>query len=912
MLENVHKIEQKWQSKWERAKVYEADANPRKEKIFTSNIIPYVNGNIHIGHAFTYTRLDAWARFKRMQGFNVCLAQGFHATGEPILGSVERLKQGDPSQIDIFKTYGATDADLKSFIEQGAEGVAKFWSERITETMKSMGFSVDWRRKFITAIEPTFNRFIEWQYNTLRKLGYVAQGTHPVIWCPHCQSPTGDHDRLEGEGESPIEYTLLKFKLVDSLSAEQRAPIYLVAATLRPETVYGITNIWLNPDAEYVIVMTGNELWLVSAQAVPKLQDQLPDVRDIGHVSAEQLLGKRAIEPISGRSIPILPAHFVEAEAATGVVMSVPAHAPYDWIAVKELLDQPEQLERFGVLAKELEPISIATTSGLPNPPAVKISEKLGIKSQKERDKLDEATSIVYKREFHTGILSEKCGPWAGKKISEVKEGLVSKFTGEKIAASMWEPTGTVVCRCKTRNHVKILENQWFLRYSDEKWKEKVRRSLGDVKIIPAEARANFEATIGWLKDKACARRSGLGTKLPWDPDWIIETLSDSTIYMAYYTISHILSANKIKPEQLPDELFDFVLLGKGNEKSAAKQSGLPLKIVKKLRQEFDYWYPLDMRNSGKDLIQNHLTFYLFHHTAIFDEKKWPRAISVNGYVNVEGEKMSKSKGNFLPLRDLIDKFGSDFVRINIASSGEGMDDADWRDENAASYKSRIEWQAELARDVKKSKRAKPAEIDAWLLSKLQGIIADTTAAFEELRFRTGVQHCLFDVTNALRWYLKRVGGISGAHKKTLQTALDVAVRMLCPLAPHACEELWSKLGGRGFAVNAAWPASDNKLTDKDVENSEELIRKTIADVNAVKKLVAKKGITAKKVTLFVALTKMFPMPKQKASQLQTLRDAHGFLARELECEVEIVDADASKHEKAFKAKPDKLGILIE
>lgn len=912
MFERIHEIEKKWQRRWAESKLFEADANPRRKKIFTSNVIPYVNGDAHLGHAFTYTRVDAWARFKRMQGYNVCLAQGFHATGEPILGTVERLKQGDPTQLETFKTYGATDDDIRTFEQLGAEGVARFWTERIIETCSSMGFSVDWRRKFITAIEPSFNRFIEWQYNTLRKLGYVCQGTHPVIWCPHCQSPTGDHDRLQGEGESPIEYTLLKFKLVDALSAEHRAPIYLVAATLRPETVNGVTNIWINPDAEYAITMVGNELWLVATQAVPKLQDQLPDVRDIGHVPAGQLLGKRTIEPIRGRAVPILPAHFVEAESATGVVMSVPAHAPYDWIAVKELLDRPEELERFGVKADELTPITIASTPELPDPPGVKVCEKLGIKSQKERDKLDEATSLVYKREFHMGVLNAQCGEWAGKKISEIKEPLVRAFVERGIAASMWEPTGTVVCRCRTRNHVKILENQWFLKFSDEKWKERVKRALAQMQIIPDEARANFEATITWLKDKACARRSGLGTRLPWDPEWIVETLSDSTIYMAYYTIAHIISEEKIKAESLTDAVFDFVFLGKGDAKAVARSSGLPLRTLKRMRAEFDYWYPLDMRNSGKDLVQNHLTFFLFHHVAIFDEKKWPKAISVNGYVNVEGEKMSKSKGNFIPLRNLIEKFGADLTRINIASSAEGIDDADWRESAISSFKGRLQFLDELVRDLGKARGKKVGLPESALLSQMQKSIQITTAAYDELRFRSGVQACLFDATNAIKWYLKRVGGIKNASKKVLKDAATAAVLLLSPLTPHICEELWSMLGRKGFISMAPWPEANEKLVDKEAEAAEDLIKKTLADVDAVKKLVAKKGMAAKKVTLFVAQTKLFPVPKQKDAQLKTLADAKDFLARELGCAVEVVDADASKHEKAAKARPDKLGIFLE
>ncbi|MCX6815489.1 MAG: class I tRNA ligase family protein, partial [Candidatus Aenigmarchaeota archaeon] len=209
------KIEKKWQKKWEEKKLFQADVDKRK-KFFTSNVIPYVNGNAHIGHSYTFTRTDVYARYKRMRGLNTLMAQGFHATGEPILGTVERLKKGDANQIETYKTFGATDKDLEDFKKKGAMYVAKFWSKKMEESLRSIGFSIDWRRAFTLSVTPQFSRFIEWQYNTLRKKGYVVQGTHPVVWCPHDQSPTGDHDRLEGEGESPVEYTTIKFLLDDA------------------------------------------------------------------------------------------------------------------------------------------------------------------------------------------------------------------------------------------------------------------------------------------------------------------------------------------------------------------------------------------------------------------------------------------------------------------------------------------------------------------------------------------------------------------------------------------------------------------------------------------------------------------------------------------------------------------------
>ena len=116
-----------------------------------------------------------------------------------------------------------------------------------------------------------------------------------------------------------------------------------------------------------------------------------------------------------------------------------------------------------------------------------------------------------------------------------------------------------VICRCGTKAVVKILEDQWFLKYSNEEWKKLARECLEQEKVIPEEVRANFEYYIGWLEDWACSRRIGLGTKLPWDKQWLIEPLSDSTIYMAYYAIAKYMK--DINADDLDDTFFDDVYL---------------------------------------------------------------------------------------------------------------------------------------------------------------------------------------------------------------------------------------------------------------------------------------------------------------------------------------------------------------
>ena len=97
-------------------------------------------------------------------------------------------------------------------------------------------------------------------------------------------------------------------------------------------------------------------------------------------------------------------------------------------------------------------------------------------------------------------------------------------------------------------------------------------------------------------------------------------------------------------------EVWDAVLLGKPLPEGHA----FPAEALARMRTEFDFWYPFDMRASGKDLIQNHLTFCLYNHTAIFPEDKWPRSMRTNGHLMLNSEKMSKSTGNFMTLRQAI------------------------------------------------------------------------------------------------------------------------------------------------------------------------------------------------------------------------------------------------------------------
>ncbi len=627
MKANLFSLEKKWQKRWEEEKLFESDPDKR-EKIFATFPYPYLNGPLHLGHAFTSARVDVYSRYHRMKGKNVLFPFAWHVTGEPIAGVAERIKKGDKKQKKILLDSGVPEEDIDKFADP--EHIIKYYRKIAKKAAKKLGLSIDWRREFTTTpLTPPFSRFIEWQYNTLKEKGYVKQGTHPVIWCVNCQSPTGDHDRLIGEGVSIVEYTLLKFGYEDS---------FLVAATLRPETIFGVVNFWINPDALYVKAEVNGEKWIVSKEAIGKLSEQSKRVKVLEEFKGEELIGKRCRNPVLKNEVVIFPAKFVDPKNSTGVVMSVPSHAPFDYIALKDLGKNKELLSRFGIseeTVSKVKPVSLIRTEGFGEHPAIDICERMEIESQDD-PRCEDATKEIYKKEFHAGVLNENTGGYAGLMVSNVKKIIVKDFAEKKIADLMFETADKVVCRCNTPCIVKILENQWFLAYGDEAWKEKARECLKNAQIYPEEARSAFEYTFNWLEDKACARKGGLGTPLPWDTEWKVETLSDSTVYMAYYTIARYINELKISEKELTDDVFDFIFLGKGKIEKVSKGSGIKRSVLKKMRAEFEYWYPVDFRNSAKELIFNHLSFFIFQHTAIFPKKYWPRSIGVNGMINID------------------------------------------------------------------------------------------------------------------------------------------------------------------------------------------------------------------------------------------------------------------------------------
>jgi leucyl-tRNA synthetase len=839
-MSQTKQIEKKWQAKWQNAHLFEADPDSKREKKMVTFPYPYMNGPLHVGHTFTASRVDAYARFKRMQGYNVLFPWGWHWTGQPLLGASQRIARGDEAFIKVLREVdGVPEAELKKFVDPLY--MAQYYTNEGHLAVNSIGFSVDWRREF-TTVMPTYQKFIEWQYKNLKEKGYVTRGTHPVVWCPKDKSPTGDHDRQSGEGVTPEEYTLIKYKLDEKT--------FLPAATFRPETIYGITNMWINPDSTYVEATVNGECWIISQEAAEKLKEQEHKIEVKRAFKGKELIGKTFENPVTKLCFPILPGWFVDPKIATGVVYSVPAHAPYDYLALRDLKEKPEVLAQFGIApasVKAIKPISIIKIEGFGDFPAVEIVKKMGIKDQND-PKADQATKELYKKEFHGGVLKANCGQYAGKTIREAKDILISDFCKLGVADIMYDLAEPVVCRCMTQCIVKILSDQWFLNYSDVEWKAKAHAAIAQMTIYPDSAKTWFNTVIDWLREWACARTTGFGTPLPWGKGWIIETLSDSTVYMAFYTINKHIKQNSLKPESLKPEVFDYVFYGKGNTDKLATAVGIEANLLDSMRSEFLYWYPFDLRNSAKELVPNHLSFCVFHHAALFPPEHWPKAIGVNGMLMVEGQGMHKSKGNFITMKGAVEKYGADATRCGLLLGAEGMDDPDWRAENVSDLKTKFETLMSFAGTIiVPAKKDEDTALERWLQSKLQHRIKEVTESLDELKTRTALQVALFETWNDLRWYIQRKGNTDA---KALGDAVKVWLKMLAPFAPFMCEELWSQTGEEGFISVAKWPTFDAAKIDITAEEQENLVTDVLSDTSNILKAMK---ITPKSICYYVA-----------------------------------------------------------
>ncbi|XP_028906889.1 leucine--tRNA ligase, cytoplasmic isoform X1 [Ornithorhynchus anatinus] len=876
----LKKIEKEIQEKWDTEKEFEVNAPDSgipssKGKYFVTFPYPYMNGRLHLGHTFSLSKCEFAIGYQKLKGKRCLFPFGLHCTGMPIKACADKLKReielyGCPPEFPdeeeeeeeaavkkddviirdkskgkkskaaakagsskyqwgIMRSLGLTDEEIVRFSE--AEHWLDYFPPLAIQDLKGMGLKVDWRRSFITTdVNPFYDSFVRWQFLTLRERNKIKFGKRYTIYSPKDGQPCMDHDRQTGEGVGPQEYTLIKMKVMEpypsKLSGLRGKNIFLVAATLRPETMFGQTNCWVRPDMKYIGFETADgDIFICTQRAARNMSYQgftkdngvVPVVKEL---MGEEILGATLSAPLTSyQVIYALPMLTIKEDKGTGVVTSVPSDSPDDIAALRDLKKKQAFRGKYGIkdeMVLPFEPIPIIEIPGFGSLPAPTICDELKIQSQNDREKLAEAKERVYLKGFYEGVML--VDGFKGQRVQDVKKTIQKKMVDNGEALIYMEPEKQVMSRSADECVVALCD-QWYLDYGEECWKKQTSQCLRDLETFCDETRRNFEATLGWLQEHACSRTYGLGTRLPWDEQWLIESLSDSTIYMAFYTVAHLLQGGHlrgqgdsplgIRAEQMTKEVWDYIFF----KQAPFPKTQVPREKLDRLKREFESWYPVDLRVSGKDLVPNHLSYYLYNHVAMWPDQsdKWPVAVRANGHLLLNSEKMSKSTGNFLTLSQAIDKFSADGMRLALADAGDTVEDANFVEAMADAGILRlytwVEWVKEMMAN-RDGLRSGPARTfnDRVFASEMNIGIIRTDQNYEKMMFKEALKTGFFEFQAAKDKY--RELAIEGMHRDLVFQFIEVQTLLLCPICPHLCEHIWTLLGKPTSIMKASWPAA--------------------------------------------------------------------------------------------------------
>ena len=342
---NLPEIEKKWQKRWEETGLYKFDKNSDKPKQYVLEMFSYPSGaKLHVGHWYNYGLSDTYARFRRMQGYNVFHPMGFDAFGLP-----------------------AENYAIKTGIHPKDSTLANI--ETMEKQLRAMGASFDWDYEVKTCM-PEYYKWTQWCFLQLYKKGLAYRKEAPVNWCPKCNTVLANEQVVEGACErchTPVtrkHLTQWFFKITDyaeelladldkidwpaktklmqknwigkSVGGEITFKIQgggeFTVFTTRADTLYGCTYVVISPEHPLLDQLTTPE----NKAAVEEYKAYAAAASEIDRLATTRektgvFTGSYAVNPINGRAVPIWTADYVLASYGTGVVMAVPAHDERDF-----------------------------------------------------------------------------------------------------------------------------------------------------------------------------------------------------------------------------------------------------------------------------------------------------------------------------------------------------------------------------------------------------------------------------------------------------------------------------------------------------------------------------------------------------------------------------------------------------
>ncbi|MFW6025134.1 MAG: leucine--tRNA ligase [Candidatus Woesearchaeota archaeon] len=778
-----YKISKKWQKKWEKNKVFQTK-NDDREKKYCLEMFPYPSGKMHMGHVRNYSLVDAYARFKRMNNYNVLYPAGYDSFGLP-----------------------AENAAIKRNINP------KEWTESNIKSIKSqqkeMGFSYDWNREIATH-RKEYYKWNQWMFTKLYEKGLAYQKKGMVNWCPKCSTVLANEQVIDGlcwRCDTEVEMKALKqwyLKITDyadellqeldnmdnwpnAVKMMQRnwigksegtnikfdvidKNIKIETFTTRIDTAYGITYLVIapeNPLTEELIKGSENE-----KEAREFIKECLR--KDIDERTSEDsekrgiFTGSYAKNPLTGDKIPIWIGNYVLQEYGTGIVMAVPAHDQRDFMFAKRY-DLPIKL----VIKPESYDLSADKMSRAYTKDGI-LTNSEGFNGMRNREAIKEIQKHL-----------EKNG-WGQKSSSyKLRDWLISRqrYWGTPIPMIHCDECGTVPVSKKDLP-VKLPKDVEFTGKGN-----------------PIETSKKFMN----VKCPNCGKDAKRETDT-------MDTFFDSSWYFLRYT-----DPNNDK------KIFDKEKVSYWNPVDKYV-GGIEHAILHLLYSRFFTKVMRDM-----DLID-------------FDEPF--KDLMTLGMVLKNGSKMSKSKGNVVDPQEVNRKYGPDTARTFILFAASPEKELDWRDDGFKSiyqFLNRIYDRLNKIFDTKsKSKKEELKSYDKYIMSKTETMLKEVTEMYEGMRYNiviTRIMEFFDDLSN----YMNKE-----YDKDVMDRSIEVLLKTLSPITPHLTEELWAKKGEKDFISISDWPQIKEENISKKNEFLYSLIDTVSEDIRSINDLIDFKPKKAK------------------------------------------------------------------
>ena len=747
-------IDKKWQDKWAESGLYKFDPNKEGEKLYVLEMFSYPSGSqLHAGHWFNYGPVDSWARFKRMQGYNVFQPMGFDAFGLPAENFA--IKTGIHPQDSTIKNIA-----------------------KMEEQLKAMGAMFNWENEVVTC-SPEYYKWTQWLFLKLYEKGLAYRKKAPVNWCPSCQTVLANEQVVDGACErcstevTKKDLTQWFFKITDyadelldkldgldwpekTVSMQKHwigrstgsqvnfkvkdSDLNFDVFTTRVDTLCGVSYVVLAPENPLVDEIVSAE----QKEAVENYKEEAKKQSDIERQSISRektgvFTGAYAIHPLTGKEVPIWVGDYVLATYGTGAVMAVPAHDERDFAFA----------EKFNLPINRVIEAKDGSETNLP------FCEHGILVNSGEFDGLttDEAKEKIVEKLASMGL--------GEKKVNfRLRDWLVSRqrYWGAPIP----------VVYCEECGIVPIPESQLPVELPY------------DVEFAPdgKSPLAKSEAFV----NTTCPH---CGKPAKRETDTLDTFVCSSWYYLRY-------PDNKNTEAPFNPELINKMLpVDKyvGGPEHACMHLLYARFITKALR---------DMGYLNFDEPFTSLT-----HQGLI--------------LGPDGLKMSKSKGNTISPDDYIKEYGADVFRMYLMFGFAYTEGGAWSDDGIKSvnrFVERIERIIDTAREaISKGENNKTTmdkaekELNYWRHNTIKSVTDDT----DKLQFNTAIAR-MMEFINALSKYTQE----KEMNLDFLKDVVSDYLRLLAPFAPHFSEEQWNLLGNSYSIFNEAWPKFDPKALVKD------------------------------------------------------------------------------------------------